>query len=108
MRINQYVAVLDTCVLGPMPIADTLLRLASEPAFYSPRWSSEILGELHRTLLRFGYPQDKVERRIRTMQEQFPEALVDGYESLTAAMTNHHKDRHVLAAAVKCSAHAIV
>ena len=25
---NQYIAVLDTCVLAPMPLCDTLLRLA--------------------------------------------------------------------------------
>lgn len=33
---SQYVAVLDTCVLAPMPLCDTLLRLAEEPAFYIP------------------------------------------------------------------------
>jgi hypothetical protein len=90
-----------------MPVADTLLRLASE-AFYTPRWSLEITGELHRTLTAFGYSQDQVDRRIRAMLEHFPEALVDGYQPLSAAMTNHPKDRHVLAAAVRCGAHAVV
>ena len=51
MRINQYVAVLDTCVLAPMPVCDTLLRLAEEPAsFYAPKWSADILTELRSTL----------------------------------------------------------
>jgi predicted nucleic acid-binding protein len=108
MRIDQYVALLDACVLAPMPVADTLLRLASEPAFYTPRWSAEILGELHRTLIKFGYPAESVARRVRAMQEHFPEALVEGYDALASSMTNHPKDRHVLAAAVKCGAHAIV
>jgi len=35
---NQYIAVLDTCVLAPMPLCDTLLRLAEDPAFYLPKW----------------------------------------------------------------------
>jgi hypothetical protein len=47
MQINSFVAVLDTCVLAPMPVADTLLRLAEEPCFYLPRWSEHILSELH-------------------------------------------------------------
>src|SRR5277367_622767 len=65
MRISPFVAVLDACVLAPMPIADTLLRLAEEPAFYTPRWSADILKEIERTLLeRFGYNPTQVARRI--------------------------------------------
>jgi hypothetical protein len=28
---NEYAAVLDACVLVPMPLCDTLLRLAEDP-----------------------------------------------------------------------------
>lgn len=42
------------------------------------------------------------------MQAAFEDALVEGYEHLASAMTNHPKDRHVLAAAVRCGAHAVV
>jgi len=52
---NQYVAVLDTCVLAPMPLGDTLLRLADNPAFYIPRWTDDILRELRSTLVPMGY-----------------------------------------------------
>ena len=38
----------------------------------------------------------------------FEDAEVTGYEPLIASMTNNRNDRHVLAAAVRCSAHAIV
>ena len=31
------------------------------------------------------------------MREPFPEAMVTGYENLIPSMTNHPKDRHVLA-----------
>jgi predicted nucleic acid-binding protein len=109
MRINQYIAVLDSCVLVPMPVVDTLLRLAEEPAFYSPRWSEHILSEVERVLLdKWKYPKDSVERRIQVMRDSFPEAMVTGYEELIDPMKNDEKDRHVLAAAVRCGAHAIV
>lgn len=43
-RSNQYTVVLDTCVLVPMPLCDTLLRLAEEPALYLPKWSDDIFA----------------------------------------------------------------
>jgi hypothetical protein len=87
MAINRFIAVLDTCVLAPMPVADTLLRLAEEPAFYVPRWSRDILEELRRTLIgRFGYTKEQADRRITMMDRAFPEAMVDGYEDLVEAM----------------------
>jgi hypothetical protein len=109
MKIDQYVVVLDACVLVPMPVADTLLGLAEEPAFYTPRWSPDILSEISLTLLRkFKYTQTQVNRRLDAMQKAFPDASVDGYHDLIGAMKNHEDDRHVLAAAVKCGAHATV
>jgi predicted nucleic acid-binding protein len=109
MRINQYISVLDACVLVPMPVADTLLRLAEEPAFYSPRWSEDIFKEVGRTLLsKWSYSQEQVARRLDTMRGAFPEAMVTGYEGLVDSMKNDPKDRHVLAVAVRCGAHAIV
>jgi hypothetical protein len=42
------------------------------------------------------------------MNTAFPDAMVTGYENLIGSMTNDPKDRHVLATAVKCGAHAIV
>ncbi len=51
---DDYLVVLDTCVLAPMPLCGTLLRLAEAPAFCLPRWSDDILRELRSTLLRWG------------------------------------------------------
>jgi hypothetical protein len=42
------------------------------------------------------------------MSRSFPDALVTGYESLIDGMTNHPKDRHVLAAAVRANAEVLV
>jgi len=107
-RSSQYLAVLDTCVLAPMPLCDTLLRLAEDPAFYIPRWTDEILRELRSTLARMGYTEAQAGRRITAMQTAFEDARITGYDRLIPAMTNDSKDRHVLAAAVRCGAHAIV
>jgi len=92
-----------------MPVADTLLRLADEPAsFYTLRWSQDILKELSTTLRKFGFTATQIEHRIQKMEEAFPDAAVDGYEHLVGSMKNNSKDRHVLAAAVRCGAHCIV
>jgi hypothetical protein len=49
---NEYSVVLDACVLAPMPLCDTLLRLAEEPGLYRPLWGEEILREVSDTILK--------------------------------------------------------
>jgi predicted nucleic acid-binding protein len=106
---NRSVVTLDACVLLPMPLCDTLLRLAEEPAFYIPCWSQETLEEVRRNLIeKWRYTAEQADRRVRAMRAAFEEAEVTGYESLLPAMTNDPGDRHVLAAAVHAGADAIV
>jgi hypothetical protein len=47
---NDYAVVLDACVLAPMPLADTLLRLAEAPSLYRIVWTEELLNEIGDTL----------------------------------------------------------
>ena len=91
-----------------MPVADTLLRLAEEPCFFVLNWSEDILAEVHRTLLGMQYTIEQADRRIAVMKEAFPAAMVTGYQELIKAVKSHPKDRHVLAAAIRCGAHVIV
>jgi hypothetical protein len=91
-QTNAFVVVLDTCVLAPMPLCDTLLRLAEDPAFYMPRWSGDILSELRRVLRRMDYSDAQAQRRIDAMGGAFEDAFVSGYEGLIPAMTNDAKD----------------
>jgi len=107
-QTNAFVVVLDTCVLAPMPLCDTLLRLAEDPAFYMPRWSAGILDELRHVLRKMEYSEVQAERRISAMQTAFEDACVTGYEDLVRTMTNHSRDRHVLAAAIRAGAHAVL
>ena len=90
---------LDTCVLLKSYLCDTLLSLAEEGT-YRPLWSTGVLEELRRNLLRLGIKSEAVDHRIGQMTAFFPDAQVTGYEGLIPEMTNHPKDRHVLAAAV--------
>ena len=108
---NEYSVLLDACVLVPMPLCDTLLRLAEEPAFYRPLWSEQILQEVGSTLeQKFHKSTHQVERRLGFMREHFPEALVVVPDDLPKALTciPDENDRHVLAAAIRGGANAIV
>lgn len=75
-----FPAFLDTCVLYPAYLCDSLLRLAEAEAF-RPLWSADVLNELRRHLIEQGIDADKVDYRIGQMRRTFPGAVVAGYES---------------------------
>jgi predicted nucleic acid-binding protein len=106
---SDYLAVLDACVLLPMPLVDTLLRMTEHPRLYLPMWSDEIICEMTRNLAeKWNKTPEQVSRRENVMRQHFSEAIIGGYEDLIPAMKNDPKDRHVLAAAVKSGAKLIV
>lgn len=108
---NEYAALFDACVLVPMCLCDTLLRLAKDPAMYRPLWSSEILGEVGDAMeTKLGLTTTQRTRRISQMQIAFPEALVQPPPCLAPALTGipDENDRHVLAAAITGHAQVIV
>ena len=104
--MSSFGVVLDACVLYPAALVDILLRSA-RAGLYRPYWSADILDELQRNLAkRVG--ADRAAMRAAQMRLHFGEAEVAGYENLVAAMANHPKDRHVVAAAVRAGAQIIV
>jgi predicted nucleic acid-binding protein len=107
---NEYAVILDACVLYPMPLCDTLLRLAEDPSFYRPLWSDQILQEVGETLIRHGYTEAQRDRRLQFMRQFFPEAMVDVPVELVEAITvgPDGDDSHVLAAAIMSKANAII
>ena len=106
---GDFPAVLDACVLIPMPLADTLLRLAAKPRLYLPIRTDQIMAEVSRNLVQnFGLSEEQAAYRESEIRKHFPEAWVEGYEGLVSAMTNQPKDRRVLAAAVRARAEIIV
>jgi predicted nucleic acid-binding protein len=104
-----FVALLDANVLYPIVLCDALLRVA-ETEVFQVRWSEEILKEALRNikLNNPDYDPVAVDRRFWCMRESFEDAMVTRYEPLVPVMTNHPKDRHVLAAAIVGRANVIV
>ncbi|MCP9489452.1 MAG: PIN domain-containing protein [Solirubrobacteraceae bacterium MAG38_C4-C5] len=105
-----YAAVLDASVLYPLPLRDTLLRIA-ERELYDPYWSDRILDEVVRNLVADGRANhDQARGLINAMTAAFDAAAVPvtAIARFEDAMTNHPNDRHVLAAAVASGAQAIV
>jgi hypothetical protein len=104
-----YQVILDACVLVNAALRDTLLRIAEPPRLYLPRWSEDIMVETTRTLeTKLGVTQEQTAHLVGELRKHFEDAWVEGYESLIPIMGNHLKDRHVLAAAVRCGAQTIV
>ena len=102
-----FAVVVDTCVLYPAHLRDTLLRLA-ERGLFRALWSADIIDELHRNLVKAGIDSGAVDHLVGEMNGAFPDAEVTGFHSLVDSMTCDPKDRHVLAAAVRAAAAAIV
>jgi predicted nucleic acid-binding protein len=106
--MTYIIATLDACVLIPSAVRDLLLR-CDEADLYRCRWSEEILAEVERNLGKLGVVSSNAERLLHQMQDAFESAMVDAsYKGLTPLMTNHPKDRHVLAAAVASKSEYIV
>lgn len=93
------VAVLDACVLFPEWLRDLFLRLA-EAGLIRVAWTDEILEEMRRNLGKVrNLAPEKTAKLVAAMRRAFPDADVDDYADHISSMTNHPKDRHVLAAA---------
>lgn len=100
MRADFHVLI-DACVLANQGVCDLLLSLAERPRLFVPHWSAYILEEVKRTHRdKLSWPDALVEFYQREIKATFPEADVAGYEKFLPALTNHEKDRHVLAAAI--------
>ena len=106
--MEELLVILDSCVIFPMPLCDTLLRVA-EAELYSLRFSQEILDGATRNLVKKGIMTDAKAARFQTMiKNTFPDAMVEVPPELVELMTNHPGDRHVLAAAIIAKAQIIV
>ena len=107
----DFPVILDACVLANPGVCDLFLRLAEPPRLYLPRWSATILAEVHRTQttkLPKPFSTALADYWRQEVTKHFPEAFIEGYESLIPQMRNEEKDRHVLAAAVHGGATLIV
>ncbi len=98
--MTRYAVVLDACVLVPIALADSLLRVA-EKGLYRPLWSIRILGEAQAAIEEI-HPGIDVQKRFADMREAFNDALVTGWEELESGIVlPDNDDRHVVAAACR-------
>lgn len=115
MFANRYTALVDACTLVSAPRRDLLLTLA-EAEFFRVRWSQRILNETRNALGRI-FAERGIEdattratRSVDAMHRAFPEALVTAQASLVSMTFGlpDANDEHVLAAAVRTQAQAVV
>jgi predicted nucleic acid-binding protein len=105
-----YVVVYDACVLYPAALRDFLLRVA-RTGIVRARWSELILDECFNAIAR-ERPELQpaaLQRTRHLMREAIPDCIVSGHEPLIDGLSlPDPDDRHVLAAAIRCGAGAIV
>lgn len=105
-----FVVVYDACVLHPAPLRDLLLRIA-ESRIVQAKWTDEILDETFASILE-RRPDLTPERLARTRQmmcDAIDDCLVTGHAGLADAIRLPDEgDRHVVAAAIRCGAQAII
>lgn len=94
----------------PVALCDTLLRLAEEQ-LYRPIWSGRILDEATDAISTI-HPDielSALKRRVAYMNETFPGACIDDFGQIEAGLRlPDPDDRHVVAAALRARADAIV
>jgi predicted nucleic acid-binding protein len=105
-----FIVVYDACVLYLAPLRDLLLRIANTGVVRA-RWSMQILDECFRSIRqqRPDLPAGALDRTRALMVEAVPDCLVTGYEHLVESLDlPDPDDRHVLAAAIRANAQAII
>ncbi|MEM8867997.1 MAG: PIN domain-containing protein [Verrucomicrobiota bacterium] len=107
--LADYRDCIDACVLANYAVSDLLLRLAVRPRIYTPVFSEMIMNEVRRTHVeKLGWDEDIADSWKEAISDAFKESIISGFEPLISDMTNHEKDRHVLAAAIVGRAELII
>jgi predicted nucleic acid-binding protein len=103
-------AIIDACVLYSAPVRDLVIRLA-QAELVQARWTSDIHEEWMRNVLSNNphISRLRLERTKSLMDAAVHECLVTGYADLIESLNlPDPNDRHVLAAAIRGGAEAIV
>ncbi|GCB47454.1 PIN domain-containing protein [Streptomyces sp. NL15-2K] len=105
-----FVAIYDANVLYPSTLRDVLIRVA-QSGIVQAKWTDQILDETFRNILKDcpDIPPEKLDRVRTLMNAAIRDCLVRGHEPLIDAVElPDPDDRHVLAAAIRAKAQAIV
>ncbi|GAA3094794.1 hypothetical protein JOF29_004072 [Kribbella aluminosa] len=100
-------AFLDANVIRGQQTTDVLLSVAAE-GVYEPQWTQKVIDEMRRNRPP-GLSEADIDRRIRTMNKAFPDAVVEAPpQELQDQMDADPKDKHVLAGAVQSRSSVLV
>jgi predicted nucleic acid-binding protein len=108
--LANFTVVYDACVFYPAPLRDLLIRLAMTRRFRA-RWTAQIHEEWTRNLLahRKDLTQQQLDRTVTAINNAVEDCLITGYEYIIEGLKlPDPNDRHVLAAAIRVGAAAIV
>lgn len=106
----NFTVVYDACLFYPAPLRDFMVRLAQTRRFRA-RWTLQIQEEWLQSLLGKQPRLDpaRLRRTVELINRAVPDCLVTGYEHLIDKLElPDPDDRHVLAAAIRAGAQAIV
>lgn len=106
---NPFVVILDANVLFPFRVRDVLLTFAHDGLFRA-RLTEEIMAEWTQNLLELKPSlENSIKAQVAMIRKTFDECFVTGHMPLIEGLEMPDKDdRHVLAAAIRCSAQVIV
>jgi hypothetical protein len=110
IKVSNFTALYDSCVLYPAPLRDLLMHLAKMDLFRA-KWTDAIHEEWINKLLqnRPDLTREQLEWTRSEMNKHVLDCLVTGYEDLIPSLNlPDPKDRHVLAAAIRCGAGVIM
>jgi PIN domain/Domain of unknown function (DUF3412) len=108
--LANFTVVYDACVFYPAPLRDILVRLALTRRFRA-RWTAQIHAEWIASLhaKRPEIAREKLEEVADLINRAVPDCLITGYEHIIDRLDlPDAQDRHVLAAAIRAGAGAIV
>lgn len=95
-----FTVLLDADVIHALPVCAAILDLR-EYDLFAVKWSRTIFDEARRSMVRRGLPSEKVDARLRAMDEAFPDADVTDFAHVISGLSlPDPDDRHVLAAAI--------
>jgi hypothetical protein len=107
--VLSFTVIYDANALYPMSLRDLLVRIG-QTTLVRARWTAEIMDEWSRALVaKRPDLETRVQRTVQLMNGAIRDVLVTGYESLVPGLQLPDPgDRHVLAAAIRAGAQAIV
>ncbi|MEA3274519.1 MAG: PIN domain-containing protein [Pseudomonadota bacterium] len=106
----NFTVVYDACIFYPAPLRDLLIRLARTRRFRA-RWTRQIHEEWTRNLLadRKDLTKQQLDWTVSQINGAVPDCLITGFEHIVNGLQlPDPNDRHVLAAAIRAGAAAIV